>query len=139
MYINFKGPPGEGPQIPPEILFQRDSPFSRYKRETDQDNEGSAPEEPKATEPSKDHDGLKDKLVNMYANIYVIRKQIDVMKKPIGNKDSPARTCRDLYFGHPDFQDGKLDSDDLLVLLFKREILQANIGLTLTLVQRMTP
>lgn len=94
------GPPGEGPQIPPEVLFQRDSPFSRYRRDADVD------ELPKP--PTKDQgDGLKDKLVNMYANIYVIRKQIDVMKKPIGTKENPARTCRDLYLGHPDYQDGK--------------------------------
>ena len=38
LYIGPPGPPGELPLLPPDILFQRDAPSSRYtrnKRDTD--------------------------------------------------------------------------------------------------------
>lgn len=42
----------------------------------------------------------------MYTNIYTMRGDLERMKKPIGTKDNPARTCKDLFYGHPKFKDG---------------------------------
>ena len=30
------------------------------------------------------------------------------MKEPMGTADNPARSCRDLWLCHPDYQDGEL-------------------------------
>lgn len=42
----------------------------------------------------------------MYTNIYTMRQDLDRLKKPIGTKDNPSRTCKDLFYGHPKFKDG---------------------------------
>ncbi|GBM13288.1 hypothetical protein AVEN_268302-1, partial [Araneus ventricosus] len=104
------GPPGEGPQIPPEILFQRDYPYYRQRRSVRGDMMPA--DEPKKEEEDEKKEAedekpetLQDKLLNMYANIYIMRKEIVLIKKPLGTRKNPARTCRDLYLGHPDFQD----------------------------------
>jgi len=49
-------------------------------------------------------------MLDMYNAIYAMRKELERVKRPHGTKDNPARTCRDLYFGHPQFQDGKKTS-----------------------------
>lgn len=51
-------------------------------------------------------DEFDAKLMDMYTNIYTMRQDLERMKKPIGTKDNPARTCRDLFYGHPKFKDG---------------------------------
>ena len=35
-----------------------------------------------------------------------MRIELEKMKKPIGTKNSPARSCKDLFFGHPQLKDG---------------------------------
>lgn len=44
------------------------------------------------------------KLMDMYTNIYTMRQDLERLKKPIGTKDNPARSCKDLYYGHPKFK-----------------------------------
>lgn len=85
----------------------------RHKRSTDVKSQDEINMEKhgypeKDPQPDDNSETLQDKLLNMYANIYIMRKEIDVIKKPLGTRKNPARTCRDLYLGHPDFQDGKL-------------------------------
>lgn len=101
------GPPGEGPQIPPEMLFQRDYPLlHRYRRSTEEDDEEKKEDIEEEKEVPTQEDKTEEQLLDIYANIYIIRKEIDVIKKPMGTRKNPARTCRDLYYGHPDLQDG---------------------------------
>jgi len=93
------GPPGELPLLPPDILFQRDSP-ARSKREIRGDidtakiNAGQLYQE-------EDVD-----LITVYTDIYNMRIELEKMKKPIGTRDSPARSCKDLFHGHPQLKDG---------------------------------
>jgi len=92
------GPPGELPLLPPDILFQRDSPKAyRPKREIRGDNsEGKS-------RPQKDEDV---DLITVYTDIYNIKIELEKMKKPLGTRNSPARTCQDLHYGHPQMTDG---------------------------------
>merc|ERR1719187_3133155 len=92
------GPPGELPLLPPDILFQRDAPFkSRDKREA----RGDASSE--RSRPQKDSDV---DLITVYTDIYNMRIELEKIKKPIGTRESPARTCQDLHYGHPQMKDG---------------------------------
>jgi collagen type V/XI/XXIV/XXVII alpha len=92
------GPPGELPLLPPDILFQRDSPAAyRPKREIRGDSfEGQS-------RPQKDEDV---DLITVYTDIYNIKIELEKIKKPLGTRNSPARTCQDLHYGHPQMLDG---------------------------------
>ena len=87
------GPPGELPLLPPDILFQR-----RKKREVRGDT-GEV-----RSRPQKDSDV---DLITVYTDIYNMRIELEKIKKPIGTRNNPARTCQDLHFGHPQIEDGK--------------------------------
>lgn len=45
-------------------------------------------------------------LVTVYTDIYNMRIELEKIKKPIGTRNSPARTCQDLHYGHPQIKDG---------------------------------
>lgn len=45
-------------------------------------------------------------LTGIYANIYVIRKEMEYLKRPMGTKENPARSCKDLFLAHTEFQNG---------------------------------
>lgn len=46
------------------------------------------------------------KFLDMYSTIYSMRQELEQVRKPSGTKENPARTCRDLYYGHPHLKDG---------------------------------
>ena len=54
-----------------------------------------------------DKEQLDEKLEEVYKEIFSMRGSLDRMKKPTGTKENPARSCKDLYFGHPKLPDGK--------------------------------
>jgi len=98
------GPPGELPLLPPDILFQRDAPavsstLSRLKREIRGDIDNSKSKQGKNQEEDID-------LITVYTDVYNMRIELEKMKKPIGTRDSPARSCKDLLNGHPQLKDG---------------------------------
>jgi collagen type V/XI/XXIV/XXVII alpha len=45
-------------------------------------------------------------LITVYTDIYNMRIELEKIKKPIGTRNSPARTCQDLHYGHPQMKDG---------------------------------
>lgn len=90
------GPPGELPLLPPDILFQKDDPSIRSKREIRGD-QGTK------SRPRQEEDV---DLVTVYTDVYNMRIELEKMKKPIGTRESPARSCKDLLFGHPQLKDG---------------------------------
>jgi collagen type V/XI/XXIV/XXVII alpha len=51
-------------------------------------------------------DELRNKLMTVYTSIYAMRREIDGIRKPFGTKANPARSCRDIYYAHPTFDDG---------------------------------
>lgn len=60
----------------------------------------------KSKTPKKEE--LGNKFVDMYSTIYSMKQEMDSIRRPVGTKDNPVRTCKDLYFGHPQFEDGKI-------------------------------
>lgn len=50
---------------------------------------------------------FKHLLTEVVDDIEELRNDIAEMKLPSGTKENPARTCRDIYLGHPQFQDGR--------------------------------
>merc|ERR1719154_868963 len=66
------GPPGELPLLPPDILFQRDSPkaYRRPKREV----RGDSLEEEVKSRPQKDSDV---DLITVYTDIYNMRIELE--------------------------------------------------------------
>ena len=52
-------------------------------------------------------------LATVYTDVYDMRIQLEKMRKPIGTRDSPARSCKDLHHGHPQLKDGK-NSDQFI-------------------------
>lgn len=56
-----------------------------------------------------DHVGeeLGPKFLDMYSSIYAMRQELDRIRKPIGSRENPVRTCKDLFYGHPHFNDGQ--------------------------------
>ena len=89
------GPPGELPLLPPDILFQKDEPM-RAKREVRGD-QGTR------SRPQQEEDV---DLITVYTDVYNMRIELEKIKRPIGTKNSPARSCQDLHFGHPQLKDG---------------------------------
>lgn len=51
-------------------------------------------------------DGLK--FLDMYNSIYAMRQDLERARKPLGTRENPARNCKDLYYGHPQFLNGNL-------------------------------
>lgn len=45
-------------------------------------------------------------LITVYTDIYNIKIELEKIKKPLGTRNSPARTCQDLHYGHPQMNDG---------------------------------
>jgi collagen type V/XI/XXIV/XXVII alpha len=88
------------PLLPPDILFQRDAPApsgGRFRREGRGDVVQSADKEA-----AEDVD-----LVTVYTDVYNMRMELEKLRKPLGTRNNPARTCKDLAQGHPHFKDGK--------------------------------
>lgn len=54
----------------------------------------------------KSKDDLGPKFLDMYSSIYSMRQELDRIRKPVGTRDNPARTCKDLWFGHQQFENG---------------------------------
>lgn len=46
------------------------------------------------------------KFLYMYSTIYSIRLDLERVSKPMGTRDNPTRTCKDLHYGHPQFTNG---------------------------------
>lgn len=62
-----------------------------------------------ADEDNSIHKGdINLKFLDMYTSIYSMRQDLERVKKPIGTRDNPARTCKDLYYGHSSFNNGKV-------------------------------
>ena len=46
-------------------------------------------------------------MTSVFTQLDDLKEDVSDLKFPTGAKDSPARSCRDIYIGHPDFDDGR--------------------------------
>ena len=47
-------------------------------------------------------------LEKLFQGLDDMREDIDRVRFPNGGKETPARSCKDIYLDHPEFSDGKL-------------------------------
>lgn len=74
-----------------------------YSR-NDENEKDKSPENP--NEDNLTEEELGPKFLDIYSSIYSMRQELDRIRKPIGSRENPVRTCRDLFYGHPHFNDG---------------------------------
>jgi len=106
------GPPGELPLLPPELLFGSQGQGGSASSAAKAGRRKRAAEGPPKSLKG-DPAGLLDadaeltaKLQEVYSDIYEMRVELERVKKPLGTRENPVRTCRDLFYGHPQFKDG---------------------------------
>lgn len=105
IYPGAPGPPGELPLLPPELLFGTGQTGGSSKASGRRRRQ--VPETNKGDEGVMDGDAeLTVKLGEIYSDIYNMRVELERVRKPLGTRDNPVRTCRDLFYGHPHFKDG---------------------------------
>lgn len=116
--------PAESPLIPPELLFQSEFSFSKGEDRLRRDLEhlenlaaelddadidelmGVEKKTKKTSKRKKSKDDFNSKFLDMYGSIYSMRQELDRFRKPLGTRDNPARSCRDLWLGHQSFENG---------------------------------
>lgn len=87
--------------------FLYDDEVAKYPADSDVvDKYSKTSMKKKSKSPKKEE--LGNKFLDMYSTIYSMKQEMDRIRRPVGTKNNPVRTCKDLYFGHPQFEDGKL-------------------------------
>lgn len=119
------GPPAEAPLLPPELLFQSEFTKGEERLRRDLENiekmaselddadidelmgvERKVPKK-SSKQRKKTKDEYSSKFLDMYSSIYSMRQELDRVKKPVGTRENPARSCRDLWYGYQNhFDDG---------------------------------
>jgi len=99
------GPPGELPLLPPELAGFQQNSLARWRREfNDINTEDSAKTKTGSSGPSDNNDGPK--YIDIVSSIYSMRQDLERIRKPVGTRENPVMTCKDLFYGHPQFKDG---------------------------------
>lgn len=128
-FAGLPGPPGpqaEAPLIPPELLFRNDFTLTKGEERMKRDLENmerlaaelddadidelmgieKKPSRKTSSKKKKPKDDLGPKFLDMYSSIYSMRQELDRIRKPVGTRESPARTCKDLWYGHNHLENG---------------------------------
>ena len=77
-----------------------------YREEMSEDVAGDVTKKNKSKKGDVKED-LGGKFLDMYSSIYTMRQDLDRIRKPVGTREHPVRTCKDLFYGHPQFKDGE--------------------------------
>jgi len=99
------GPPGELPLLPPELAGFQQNALARWRRElNDVNSDENATTTTGSPASSNDKDGPN--YVDIVSSIYGMRQDLERIRKPVGTRENPVMTCKDLFYGHPQFKDG---------------------------------
>lgn len=108
MTLSSPGPPGELPLLPPELLFGSQASAASNAPKAGRRRREATSDSDKGEKGTLDEDAeLTAKLAEIYSDIYNMRVELERVKKPLGSRENPVRTCRDLFYGHPHFKDGR--------------------------------
>lgn len=56
-----------------------------------------------ADAPLDDPEGMEE----VFASLNSMKTEVELMRKPLGTFESPARTCKELMLCHPEYKDGE--------------------------------
>ncbi|KAK8786190.1 hypothetical protein V5799_007446 [Amblyomma americanum] len=106
------------------MLFQRDL-HNRFKRSLervdnactkedyvviigDDGNDDDDKNSTAAAEPVDEvaYEKISRTLTHIFAKVYILRREIEQIRRPVGSRPNPSRSCRDLWLAHPDSPDG---------------------------------
>lgn len=98
--------------IPPELSGYQQSSLARWRREI-LDNEANNvssefPNTENITLGTNENISEDPKYIDIVSSIYGMRQDLERIRKPIGTRENPVMTCKDLFYGHPQFKDGEL-------------------------------
>ncbi|PIO39727.1 hypothetical protein AB205_0046470 [Aquarana catesbeiana] len=90
------GPPGRPAQAVQPLPYEAYEPTRKRRRHSDgqQNDDGEI-------------DYMADGMEEIYATLGSLKTEIEQMRWPVGTKDSPARTCKELQMCHPNYKDGE--------------------------------
>lgn len=54
-------------------------------------------------QPQEDADGMEE----VFATLSSMTTEVELMRRPLGTFESPARTCKELMMVQPDYKDGE--------------------------------
>lgn len=66
------------------------------------EGDGDMEEFPQGDEPPEDIEGMEE----VFAILSSMKADVELMRRPLGTFESPARTCKELMMVQPDYKDG---------------------------------
>jgi len=102
--------------MPPELAGFQQSALARWRRELNGgiNADDGAAESTTAGGPGPAGGGgggdNGPKYVDIVTSIYGMREDLERIRKPVGTREHPVMTCKDLFYGHPQFKDGTVSA-----------------------------
>lgn len=98
--------------LPPELAEYQQMALTRWRRELSDENATGpgAADATNGTTPKRGDGNDGPKYADIVGSIYAMRQDMERIRKPVGSRENPVMTCRDLFYGHPQFKDGTAET-----------------------------